>query len=363
MKYLFICSYAAPYKGNFICSIEKLEKKLLEQGNEIIYAFPEDTKQQEWCDEIIERTKVYFLPKSRFNLKTYLAVKNIYKQENVDVVHSHFELYDIPATIMANKKMKIFWHLHDAIDFDNLDMMHKILNKIQYKFLSKKVTLISVCDFYRKNIVQIGMKEKNTITIPNGIDLDRIQQVPKNRTIKYNFYTFGWDYHRKGIDILLKSCKKIETEGYKFNLLLNGNDIAWKQLEEKYSGNLPNWLIKQEFVSDINCYIKETSCFIQASRRETFSYSIAEMTYAGIDVISSDIEGTKWAKELPTVQFFESENYEKLYLLLRKQLELKGKKNFDEEAYNKSRQIIEKKYSIDNWVNKIIEVYEENKQK
>lgn len=44
MNFLFICAYAAPYKGNFISSLEVLEHKLEQNGHKVIYAFTETTK-------------------------------------------------------------------------------------------------------------------------------------------------------------------------------------------------------------------------------------------------------------------------------------------------------------------------------
>lgn len=55
------------------------------------------------------------MARARILPKTYLLIKQIYNENDIDIVHSHFELYDIPVTIMAPKKVKVFWHLHDAI--------------------------------------------------------------------------------------------------------------------------------------------------------------------------------------------------------------------------------------------------------
>lgn len=355
MNFLFVCAYAAPYKGNFISSLEKLEAKLVENGNKVIYAFTEKAKEQKWCKKIQERTKVYYLKASRFDLKTYCQIRTIYKNENIDVVHSHFELYDIPVSLMANKKIKIFWHLHDSIDFENVDFIHKILNKLQYKYLSKRAKLISVCEFYRKQIVKIGMKKENTFTLLNGIETSRIQSVKKDRKIQYDFYTFGWDYYRKGVDVIIKACEKLYKEK-DFKLLLNGNESTWRELNKIYQNHLPSWLIKQDFVEDINDTIKQVGCFIQASRRETFSYAVGEMTFAGISVISSDIYGTQWAKELPTVKFFKNEDSEELCDLLKTYLE--NENNYNSLAdFDTAKNIIEQKYSINNWVNQIMKIY------
>lgn len=141
-------------------------------------------------------------------------------------------------------------------------------------------------------------------------------------------------------------------------MLLNGNEVTWRELEKRYdTNNLPNWLVKQEFVEEINDTIKEIGCFIQTSRRETFSYAIGEMSYAGLDVIASDIEGTKWAKELPTVHFFESENVEELYKILKGYLENKEKFKGTPEKQIETRKIIDEKYSINLWANKLLQIY------
>ncbi len=327
MNYLFIAAYSAPYKGNFVKSLEKLEKKLIDSGNKVIYTFNDGARKCDWCKEIIERTNVYFLPKAKARIipATYNIIRGILKREKIDVVHSHFELYDLPAAVVSpknvKKNVKVFWHLHDAIEYEKEDILHKTLNKIQYKWVGRKTKLIAINDFYRRKIIELGMKEENTYLVPNGIDLQRIE--PINRTCKQNylcdFFTLGWSYEIKGVDIIFEACEKLDKEGIKFKLLLNGNSYTWEKLRQRYKID-PKWLVRQDFVNDINIIYAKANHFIQASRRETFSYGVAEAVYAKKDVIASDIEGIKWAKNIPTVQFFESESSEQLYNIMKEYL-------------------------------------------
>ena len=117
MTVLQVCAFGAEHPGNFIASLEALEFALAEKGIRTIYAFIDRAKDKDWCKNICRRTKVYFLPeaKARILPRTYSIMYCIYKENNVDVVHTHFELYDIPATVMAPPKTKVFWHLHDAL--------------------------------------------------------------------------------------------------------------------------------------------------------------------------------------------------------------------------------------------------------
>lgn len=365
MNYLFIAAYAAPYPGNFIKSLEKLEETLINSGNKIIYAFNEEAKECDWCKQIKNRTNVYFLPteKARIKPTTYITIRKILKKEKIDVVHSHFELYDLPVAVVAPKNVKIFWHLHDAIDYEKEGTLHKILNKIQYSWFGNKAKLISVNDFYREKVIELGMKKENTYTVSNGIDLSRIRKINSTSKQKYlcNFFTLGWSYEIKGVDIILDACEKLEREGINFKLLLNGNNYTWKKLEKRYTKD-PKWLIRQDFIDDINIVFNKANHFIQASRRETFSYAIAEAVYANKDVIASDIEGIKWAKNIPTVHFFESESSKQLYSIMKEYLnkDREGQEIYTKEDYENASNIIKSNYSVEKWAEKIINIYNEN---
>lgn len=176
MKILQVCAYAAPYEGNFMRSLYALEKEALMHGNSTVYVLPETVKHHEWCLELAKQKKVYFLPVRRARIKprTYVLLRKIFKEHpDIAIVHSHFELYDIPVTVVAPKNVKIFWHLHDAISVDGKGS-RALLTYIQYRYLSKRATLLSVADKYKCDVVEMGFPSKQAFTQTNGIDLERI---------------------------------------------------------------------------------------------------------------------------------------------------------------------------------------------
>ena len=355
MTVLQVCAFAAPNGGNFIASLTHLENRLKEQGIDTIYAFADGAEGKPWCQEIQKRTKVYFLPiaKARILPKTYHIFKQIYQENDISIMHSHFELYDMPATVMAPEGTKIFWHLHDPIDFRATN--RKILWKIQYAVVGKKAQLLSVADKYKEDVIRIGFPRGQTRTILNGIDLNRIQplHLRSDRPEKV-FLTFGWDFFRKGADLIIDACNKLAAEGYAFKLILNGNENTWRTLDVYFQGASPVWLIRGEPVNDINLLYGKADLFIQASRRETFSYAVCEAAYAGLPVICSDISGLEWAHELPSVAFFPSEDVTALYQKLKIFLDGKQPPATQREQ---SRRIIEEKYSLNSWAEKIKEAY------
>ena len=107
-------------------------------------------------------------------------------------------------------------------------------------------------------------------------------------------------------------------------------------------------------MSDINQLFDNSKVFIQASRRETFSYAVCEAAYAGLPVISSDIAGLEWAHELPSVTFFPSEDVQTLYEAMKTFLD---GQTISEQAVQKSRKHIEDTLSLEVWAKHVMEHY------
>lgn len=354
---LQVCAFGAPNPGNFIASLLLLENKLKKEGFETIYAFADTAKDKEWCLRLKKNHQVYFLPvaKARILPSTYAVLKKIFKENDISLVHTHFELYDIPVAVVAPKNVKIFWHLHDPLP-DHLSGLRGLLTRIQYGFMGKRAVLLSVSEYYRRQVIKIGFPKDQAVTILNGISLERIKPVTtdrKNRT--YTFLTFCWDYYRKGTDLILSVCDRLYEEGYRFKILLNGNDQTWIHVKEYYREKIPTYVECGDSVRDVNILYDNTIAFIQASRRETFSYAVCEAAFAGLPVISSSIPGLEWAQGIPTVLFFKKEDIDGLYECMKKIVSETWIP--DEQEVANSRAAIKNKFSLDIWCEKIIKMY------
>ena len=74
--------------------------------------------------------------------------------------------------------------------------------------------LLSVAEEYRQTAAALGFPEAQTATVVNGMDLNRVRPVPAERQTDYDFLTFGWDFHRKGGDLILSEAKRVLTDEY-----------------------------------------------------------------------------------------------------------------------------------------------------
>ena len=356
MNILQVCAYAAEYEGNFMNSLYVLERRLSKKGHVVFYAFPERALKFDWCKKLNLRTKVFFLPekRARINIQTYKKIKKIIKENNVGIVHSHFELYDIPCNMMSGKNCKVFWHLHDPIN-NECSFSRRILNKLQYSILSRGAVLLSVSEHYRNIAINLGFKKNDTMTILNGIDLNRIKYPYSQEKKIYNFATFGWDFERKGSDIIFKALEQLYNKGFKFKLLFNCNQQTLPKIKRYFDNNYPEWLEIGMPVEDINEIFSVTDTFIQASRRETFSYAVCEAAYAGLNVVSSDIYGLEWAHSVPTIIFFENENILELSEILESILNKKLHRI--ESEIDEARNVIMRNFSTEVWADKVLLAY------
>ena len=357
MNILQVCAFAAPYEGNFMKSLYALDQRLAEMGHNTIYAFCEYASDKPWVHELQKRRKVFFLPQryARIHPSTYFKLRIIIKDERVDIVHSHFELYDLPLGVILPKNCAMFWHLHDTIEdnYAKRSLLRKLLFKLHYKTFSKKAILCSVSEKHMRFVISLGFNEKKAFYIPNGTDLSRLR-VNKKADKTFDFLIFAWDFSRKGGDIALAAAKRLYQEGYRFKIGFVGNDALWQKEEISPVLSQP-WFVRQPFVEDISDLYNSAKCFLHISRAEGCSYAMLEATYFGLLLISSDIEENLFLSDLPNIFFVKTGSVEEAYSAMKNLLDINFKLNTD--AVEKSRTVICEKYSLNAWVERIVDVY------
>lgn len=349
---LQVCAFGAPRPGNFIESMLALQQKLRKEGYETIYAFAETAKGKNWCEEIERESKVYFLPvaKARILPKTYLMLKKIYQENDISIVHSHFELYDIPVAVMAPKNVKIIWHLHDAIkeNYTKAKVSRRILYKLQYGHLGKRATMMTASELHGRFAIELGFNSDRVVFVPNGINLERIN-THYHQNNENSFLMFGWEVHRKGVDLLIDAENEMNSSNY--DLVVVGQEECKKYIEENTKSECVRFINP---VDDINNLYSGAKVFLHASRAEGLSYALLEVIYFGMYVICSDIPENMFAKEFLGVEYFENGRADQLRKLIEKYIDKNG---MEEAAVLKNRALIKKKYSLETWCKSVMEIY------
>lgn len=217
-KYIhFVSHYAAPYKGNFIPSLETLEQSLYDYS--VIYIFPRKAENQSWMTEFIQNHTVRFTDDDVSSFMTVQQLVGIFTEFPPHLIHTHFDGYDV-SVVKAAKSFdcNVVWHMHNWLSF----MPNIIKRAYQYWCFfrhyglaaKRNVYLISVCEEMRRFASKFGFPSKQTITIPNGIDISRFElPAPRPTKLKpFVFLAFGGRNSSKRIDLICEAVKWLPSE-------------------------------------------------------------------------------------------------------------------------------------------------------
>lgn len=358
----FLC-FRSPYGGSFFKSLLRLEKKLKEEDLEMIYLFHVDTSDIDWVQNLInEGKKIYFLT-GKFS-KDILIVRDILVKHNIKYLHAHFAgtkyffLFKI-AKSLYNKQLFIIRHLrnHDKPRGIFSETLRKLLNHIDiYIGCSESVAIE-----YRKNF-KIDDEKKVTF-VTNAIDFTRLNQYDtlKRADFQINesttvFLLFGFDYLRKGVDVVLEAMNNLIEQKYDVCLLLslsiNKEPIEAKIMER--FNEIPSWLKILKPREDIATYYNLTDYFISASREEGFCNSLVEAAYCERPIITSDIPGPQ-SLNIPHTYKFPSEDVAELQNVMISLISLPADRK--KQIIHDQKNYVVKAFDLDLWAKGISGIY------
>ncbi len=359
----FLC-FRSPYGGSFFKSLLRLEQTLKNDHTDMVYLFHVDTSDIDWVQDLIkEGRNIYFLSGS-FS-KDIFVVKNILVKHNIKYIHAHFAgakyflLFNIVKYLYGNKLL-IIRHLrnHDQPRGAVTETLRKILNHVDlYIGCSESVAIE-----YQKNFKLNG---KNVTFATNAIDFKRLDQYELLQRSEFNikpntivFLMFGFDYLRKGVDVVLDAMNKLVEQGYDVCLLLslsvNKESIETK-IKERFQ-EIPEWLRIMKPRDDIASYYQLSNYFISASREEGFCNALVESAYCERPIITSDIPGPK-SLCIPHTLKFQSENITELQDAMISLISLTNDQK--EKIKSEQKEYVVKNFDLDQWANKISGIYKD----
>lgn len=354
--------FSAPYPGNFMQSLIKLDEVAKKAGVDTVYLFCKDTSHVGWMQEFMKDHKnVYFLSESYS--KDLSLVKKILKQHQIRYVHTHFTTAKHNSLIKAanfsyGAKLFTINHLHNHMPAEG--------------FLKSAVkNLLTHTDFYIGCSQSVGEDYKKThpqhskITtyVTNGIEFTRLDATAKLDRKDFGipegakiFLMFGFDYHRKGVDILLEAMKNLRAKGENVYLMisLSRNKEKLSETIRQNFGELPAWLKIVDAREDVGAYFKFADCFVSASREEGLATSLVEAVYCGCPIITSNIPGPN-SLGIPHTYLFESENVADLEKQMEAVMALTGAELKGISAEQKAYAV--KTFGMDVWAEKIFDIY------
>lgn len=382
---MFACSFEAAYGGNFIKMLCALGNRLRKDYDAKVYfVFPKQP-QKEWLDELSQVFPVGYTRKPYERSAPDFC--RMLREWEIDIVHTHFEAYDVPvakAVRKLRKKVKMVWHLHDYITLDkanlNLKFVRKVGTHLRFWYhwgwmgkeayflpVSKEVGVIE--NHYRRHIFTFPPEKQSVAQLEryelirgevvlNGIDVGRIG---RSKEIKFphgdglfHFLSFGGHAIGKGIPTILDAADRLHEQGEKFCVLITKGVGTEVYVRSRY-GRIPSYVRLEEQVEDVNGLFAKSHCFISASLAETMSMAIAEASIYGLPVIQSDIPGTWWNAHNASTFLFHVGDATDLAAKMKEVLHA-DKVSLSEKC-RESAACNLKELSMETWTKRVIDVY------
>lgn len=360
---LQIMDYAAPYKGNFIPSVENLEINLKQSGIRVLYMLPSGAKNYDWVQQLqSEGKKVCFIDRSffskRIKLKDIKVLLKTIKKERVTLIHTHFVAVNYTLAFMKGiflRNMKIIGTFLNEYHppFNNYRKFKTFITNNTFH------TIIACSTAVKKSILNTGICSRKIRVVYNALDTKHLKVFSKinftDNDQQKIILMFGYTFHRKGVDIAINAVKELIKEGQDIKLVIEmagGMDIMEKEII-RLLGNIPDWIILKGPIHDVASYYNSADIFLSASREEGFTYSVLEAAYCNSMIIVSKIGGHPL--DVPYVGKFESENVPELKSEIYKMLKKTPEEITD---INKAqKEYVLKTYDINNWSKEIINIY------
>lgn len=358
-KIIHFMDYKASYKGNFINSIMFLDKELKKNNKEIVYVFPLATKNMEWIDDLIEEgNQVKFI--SNNFLKNVLYIRKVITESKVNIIHIHFANYKyilmIKLACIGIKGMKLITHVHNHYKVKSNKILEGFIRKVKSTDL-----YIGVSDSVTEDMIEKGFDKNKVFSVPNAIEFERLNnyEIIEKDIMGINtqkvILMFGFDYYRKGVDMVIEALKEIHNE-YDVTLMIslssNKGNVEKKIIE--MFGNIPGWIRLVNARDDIATYYNLCDVFISASREEGFCYAAVEAAYCTPILIASDIPGQNSLK-IPHTISYSIKDINKLKASIIKALSITPEnKNI---IKDEQRMFVVSEYNLEKWSKRIIELY------
>lgn len=342
---LIVTDYTAPYEGNFIASIKKLEREIIEKNGKFYYLFTRKAKNVGWINSL---ENVFYLENNiQNNIK---IISNIIDDKKIDIVYSHFCL---PKTQLAvkisttlNKKVKLFQHFHN-----HYEAPKEFFKKYIFKWIFNGDLNIGCSEDVAKSL---PFKEKKVTFVTNAIDfsrLDKYENIKLDTENKFIVLMFGYTYYRKGVDLAIKAISKLNNENIVLAISVSKNVDEFKQNIIDDFGEVPKFVKILEPRNDIATYYKASNLFLSAAREEGFCYAIVESMYCGTPCICTKLQGQP--NEIPDLITVQKEDIDSLAININRVISNENRFN-----YENIKKYLIKNYGIDSWSNKIIEKIE-----
>ncbi|MCK4591931.1 glycosyltransferase [Candidatus Parcubacteria bacterium] len=377
MKIGMFINYYTPSKGGMETSVINLCKGLKRAGHETFVFAPEYPNYKD------ENKNIFRYKSFRFNYGGYFYViplpffskaREVIEKLNLDIIHSHqpYSLGD--EALKFSKKLNIPLVFTYHIKYEDYNhyvplipesISRKYIRKITTKYSNQCNNIIAPSTAIKKLLINHEIKAPISI-IPSGINIDNFKKDTGQRDgIREKYQVKPDDImlitacrltEEKNLEFLVRSFAKIRQKRNNVRFLIVGDGAVRKDLEKMAEEfGIKNSIIFAGLVdrSEIVGLYQASDIFIFASLTETQGLVAVEAMAAGNPVVAIKASGIEDIVRSGEDGFLTSKSEDEFSESV---LKIVGDKSLKEKMSARAK-INSKRFSIEPWVEKVVELY------
>jgi glycosyltransferase involved in cell wall biosynthesis len=310
MRLIHLADYGGTYPGSFIPMVRAVLDGGRRRGWSVAAVFSDVAHDRPWLHELREEGfQCQLAPAHGRRLPAELLAE-IAAEEGPTILHTHFTAFDLPAAAAArgHRRTIAYWHLHSAL---RPEPWWQLRNAVKLGLLSGGVEEI-LC--VAPNILEQARRRRapreRLTLVPNAIDLTRFPATPppardaargalglpsEAKVVLH----FGWDWERKGGDVLLAAIAALrggdeEELGRLMVVTVAEGDRAQALASELGIAERVRVLAPSD---DVRRLYAAADLFAAPSRGEGHPFAVAEALACGLPVVASPIPGHEMIAE------------------------------------------------------------------
>lgn len=293
-------------------------------------------------------------------------LRRVFTQEKIDIIHSQTPSNTLVLSVaMLGLQIKLLTSFHGH----SFAHANRLKRKIVYN-QSKKIICVSESQkkYYQEHW---HLANDNKIEVVyNGIDTSKFEQTellrPKvlnNTPLSCNFVTVGsfcsgrsQDFLLRVICLLQEILREKNVKFYFVGGTFNGEEYLYQQCEQFIKNNqIDDIAIMLGVRNDVLAFLQHVDGFLYSTKTDTFGIAVVEAMMSGVPVMTNDYVVMKEVTHNGALaMLYKSNDIEDCSQRLLEFID-----NIDEQKAkaNTIKDIVKNIYSIDNHINKLMNIY------